>query len=783
MKYGHFDDASRAYVLTDPLPPKPWINYLGNRRLTAFLSQNAGGLLWYYEPQTRRISRYHYIPAPADRPGCYVYVQDKQSGEVWNPHFAPTCTDLDRYECRHTPGVTSFLGEKDGAQVEVTYAIPPGDDVMLWKVTARNSSDRDIDLKLVSYLEFGLLEFQRETLAWCYLKHHCGFKYDPAYRAIRYDYHVFEAAHTPAMVFACTEPVAGYDCSRDAFVGRTGSLELPAALRPGGKLSNSELPLGGHGAGILGVDVQLAPGGTREFAYLFAIGDTWADTDRLLDQYADMAQVDAGIQAVQSFWEERLSRLQVEMGDAPVERFVNTWSAYNSVIALELARSISTDHMGLDGLRYRDTTQDALGVANIDPDFAADRMRLVFAQQTQEGAGCFSFYPHNAIPTLVNPDRSDNTVWQIYTMKNLVAETGDFSLLDEMIPFRDGGSATVYDHMLLGLQYIHRRRGPRGLPTLYHADWNDGLALFQDEAAESVMTGMQLVYSCKQFAELAARYGRNDDVAWCNSVADELTGILNSELVWDGAWYRRLLLSNGKCLGSGANRQGRIYLNPQSWAVIAGVGDHAGRGTLAMQSAHELLDTPCGLALLTPPFVGIPEPEDPPLGSSPGTGENGAIFCHANTWAIIAEALLGNAERAYQYYRQLLPEMVIQQVGDDHYGREPYVYVSSIVGPVSDRFGAGGISWLTGTTNWMYIAATHYLLGIHPTYDGLRIHPCLPATVPHARVRRRFRGCMYDIEIENTGRGVVALEVDGEMIPGDVLPLMGERTCRVKCWC
>jgi cellobiose phosphorylase len=745
--FGHYDPSGNAYVITDPATPRPWINYLGNRRLRAFVSQNAGGLLWHEQPYSGRITRYHYTAAPGDRPGFYLYVRDRRTGQVWNPHFAPTCTALDSFECRHRPGRSEFVARKDSIEVSISYGIPPQDDVLLWQVQARNMGDKSADIQLVSYMEFGLLEFMREALGWCYLKNQFSLHYDPDLQAIRYDYHVFEAPSSPTMLFACTEPPAGWECSRDAFIGQTGSYERPLALQSGHELSNSDLPLGGHACAVEGVDLELAPGTARSLGFVFALADTWPEAEALRARYRTAEAVAEGIKQIDGFWKERLERTVVETSDPVFDRAVNTWIPYNSIVGLDLARTISTDHMGTDGLRYRDTTQDAIAVANVDPEFALLRMRQVFATQTPEGGGCFSFFPDDNRPISDNPRRCDNTVWQIYTIHNLIAETGRMELLDEEIPYRDGSVGTVYEHILIGLKYIYERRGPNGLPTLYHADWNDGLALFQDESAESVMLGMQLVYSCKLFKEIAVLRQAGDDLAWCDRVIDELTAILNSDKVWDGRWYRRLLLSNGKVLGSAANRQGRIYLNPQSWAVISGVGDFEGRGRIAMDAVAELLDTEAGLQILAPPFKGIPEPEDPPLGSNPGIGENGGIFCHANTWAVIAECLLGRGDRAWKYFRQILPEVVSEKFGADHYQREPYVFVSSIIGPVSDRFGEGGISWLTGTANWMHVAALHYILGVRPTLAGLQIKPCLPAALTQARVTRTYRGETHNIDL------------------------------------
>ncbi len=746
-RYGHFD--GRAYVVTDPSPPRPWINYLGNRRLRAFVSQNAGGLLWHREPFSRRITRYHYTAAPGDRPGFYLYLRDRDSGEVWNPHFAPACAPLDRFACRHRPGATVFEAARGGVEARVAYGIPPDDDVLLWRVTLRNAGGRPVSLQAVSYLEFGLLEFLREAVGWCYLKNQFSLRFDAALNAIRYDYHVFEAPFAPRMLFGCTDPVDGWACSRDAFIGATGTYAAPAALGRGRDLPDADLPLGGHACAVEAVDVRLDPGAERTFGFVFALGDDPPAAEAVLARYRTAASLDAGFERIDAFWERRLSRLQVRTGDEPFDRAVNTWIPYNSLVALDLARTISTDHMGTDGLRYRDTAQDALAAAAIDPDFAERRLLQVLARQRSDGAGCMAFFPDDPRPATERPRRSDNTVWPVYTAFQLVAETGDPGLLERPVPFRDGGEAGVLEHLARGLRHIERHRGPHGLPLLFHADWNDGLALFGDERAESVMLGMQLVYACKLLGGLAGRAGDAELVSWCGRLAGELTERLNDDAVWDGRWYRRLLLSSGKTLGSAANRQGQIFLTPQCWSVLSGVGDAGGRGRAAMDAVAEQLDTACGLRILAPPFTGIPEPEDPPLGSHPGVGENGGIFCHANAWAVIAEALLGRAERAYGYFRAILPEVVSERVGPEHYEREPYVFVSSIVGPGSERFGQGGISWLTGTASWMHVAATQYLLGIRPTLDGLTVTPCLPAAIERVEATRRFRGARYVIEIDN----------------------------------
>lgn len=752
-----FDPAGDACVITDPLRPRPWINYLGNRRLRAFVSHNAGGLLWFREPCSRRITRYHYTAPPGDRPGFYLYIRDRESGAVWNPHFAPTCTSLDSFACHHAPGRTRFEAKKDGVAVEVEYLIAPDDDVMLWRCRVVNERKTKAALQLTTYMEFGLLEFMREALGWCYLQNQFSLHYDAECKAIHYDYHVFEAPESPAILFGSDTSADGWTCSRDAFIGFTGTLADPEALRPGCDLRNDDLPLGGHSCAVLGHDLNLAPDQSAERIYVLALAADKPAASDLLTRFAKREAWEQALESVDALWRERLGVARITTRDDLLNRAVNTWIPTNALTALDLARTISTDHMGTDGLRFRDTMQDALAAVSTDSEFAAYRIEQVLAQQSRSGAGCMAFFPEERRPVTTDVDRSDNTVWPAFTIHQFVSETGDYEWLDKPVGFRDGGEDTVYGHLKLGLEYILGRCGPHGLPMLFHADWNDGLALFGDPDAESVMLGMQMVYALKLLGSLAKINNRPGDVQWSREQARALTDTLNSDAVWDGGWYRRLLLSNGKTLGSEGNAQGKIYLNPQSWSVLSGVGDYEGRGRMAMRAAAEYLDTDSGLRILAPPFRGIPEPGDPPLGSHPGVGENGGIFCHANTWAIMAECLLGNADRAWKYFRRILPEALCAHNGVSRYQREPYAFVSSVVGPDSSLFGEGGISWLTGTASWMQVAFWQYLVGLRPGLDGMEVVPCLPDALLPCTVKRRFRGRNFEISVDKdpvTGRWI-----------------------------
>ena len=745
--YGRFDDANRAYVITDPDTPQPWVNYLSNGRFVALLSNQAGGLCFLHDPQTRRLTRYHWLSAPADRPGFYVYLKGDGDSQAWNPHFAPTRTPLTRSECRHAAGSTTFTAERDGLRATLRFAIPASDDVLLWDLTLENLADRPRTVQAATYCEFGILEFAREVW-WCYLKSHTGTTWDEALGAIRYDYHAFEAVHTPRVLLTATRRPDGFDCARDGFLGRGRGYEAPQALERGP--TGSQLPGGGQGCGSLYHRLELPARGSVRIAWALNVAATWEAVETQAKHYATLTGVDAGLASLDAAWAARCGVCQIASADPHLDRVVNTWGPLNAQIALERTRDISTDHMGLDGARFRDTAQDALAVANSDPEYAKLRLRQVLAVQHSDGGGVFNFFPYGKQEPGLAPHRSDNTVWPVYTIDNLVRETGSTAFLDEVLPWRDGGTATIYEHLRRGLQHIWERRGPHGLPTLFHADWNDGLAVFRDEAAESVMLGLQLVHAANLLRPWAEERGDRAAAALCVEMAGEMTRICNSDVCWDGGWYRRLLLSNGLRIGSSERPQGRIYLEPQVWAVMSGVATGA-RAKACMDAAWELLGSKRGLLICAPPYTGFPNPTDPLVGNAPGTGENGAIFCHANTWAVIAYAMLGDAERAYTVFRQVWPGLCAEEQGQDHWGKEPYVFNSTINGPARGAdFGKAGISWLTGTATWMQVALTQHLLGVRPERDRLAVSPCLPESLGEVRVVRRLRGQEHRLRLRGS---------------------------------
>ena len=768
--FGYFDDNTSEFVITNPYTPKPWINYLTNSSLTCFVSQQAGGLAYYMDPCTRRITRYHYLPVPQDRPGFYVYIKDNTKNTLWNPHFAPTCCEIDFYECRHGLGYTTFKGKNDDIQATVKYFVPPDDNILALDVCLENLSDENRDISIASYIEFGLLEYLRETIAWCYLKHQFSCTYEEDENWIKYDYHAFESPFSPAIFFSCTEKADSYDCLRESFCGRCGSLEKPTSLNENGP-TNSQATQGDHSCGVIGIERHVKAGERIRFAYILGACDDWEEAIPLRKKFSNIPAIEDAYSSLVSVWNRRTKVFHLANGEEHLRRWVNMWNPLSCYITGSLPSHISVDHTGLGGSRTRDKMQTALPLATIEPEECKKWIRLILSQQSSDGSTCFGFHPYHPAPREYEPKRCDNNVWPIYTVANLVNEEGSLDFLKEDLPFSDKGRASVYEHILLGLKNIYKHKGKSDLPALFHADWNDHLAIFGDENSGSVMLGMQMVHSLKLLAGFAELLGKCEDVSWCLDTASELTDILNSSDVWDGSWYSRLLLTNGTNLGSKERPEGQIYLTPQAWSVISGVGTFDNRGKTAMDEVNARLNTSRGLVIQTPPYTGIPNPQDPLTSHNLGIGENGGIFCHANTWAIIAECLLGNGDRAFEYYRKILPSVASQDMGQDHWGREPYAFASSINGPAcGNDFGKGGISWLTGTAPWMYIAATQYILGIQPTLQGLRINPCIPDEWPGFRVLRRFRGAIYDIEVRNERRGDGPLVIEnGTGLEGTVL--------------
>ncbi|MHB9026083.1 MAG: GH36-type glycosyl hydrolase domain-containing protein [Armatimonadota bacterium] len=773
MQYGYFDDAAREYVISNPETPGAWINYLMGGELYAFISQAAGGVAFYREPAEGRLTRYRFNGLPVDSPGFYLYIQDGET--TWNPSFCPTRTPLDTYRCRHGLGYTTFESSKNGIAAKVTYTIPPDDPVLLWSVELTNTSQETRALQLSTYLEFSLHTFTKDEFAYCVCGNQWRLTFDPAVNGIRIDYFAFESPFHGQSIFASSAPVTAYEIDRERFIGPGRTEHDPIALERG--LSNSEVPDGGrYACGALQHAVTLAPGETHRVLYRYAVSDDFAKSARLLQQYAHPEDGEAALAQIRDHWAGALDAAQMQTPDAAMNVLENTWFPYNSRVTFTLGRSISTRHTGGGGaLRYRDSMQDALPAVTLFPADAKTRIAQILHTMYADGQCSLGVNPATMQPSGPREKeiiRSDAAVWGVFTVHQYLAETGDFAFLDAMVPYLDGGEGTVFEHLVRSLRFIAEHTGKDGLPSLFTVDWNDFLQIFTVSytGGQSVMVAEQFIYAARLLEEIAALRGRATEVTFLTPAAEGFRAVLESDACWDGGWYRRLLGDN-LIMGSRENADAQIFLNTQSWAVIAGTMD-AGRTRAAMDAVYERLNTPHGIRLFAPPFHLMPDGVTRVPANTPGAGENGGIFLHANTWAVMAEALLGRGDRAWEYYSQILP---VNMSGKDpeRYQNEPYAFSSWVYGPDHERYGAGQLSWLTGGVAWMYVVGWEYILGIRPTLTGLQISPCIPSTWPGFTAQRVWRGTRYDITVENPQglcRGRIELLVDGVPYPGDTLP-------------
>ncbi len=786
--YGAFDDAAREYVIRRPDTPLPWLNYLGQDDLFGLCTNTAGGYTFWRDARLRRLTRYRYNDAPLDSVGRYLYVRDGET--IWNPGWKPTKTPLDHYECRQGLGYTGIVGAKDGIEVELCFFVPLGEDVEIWRTTVRNRGEATKTLRLFSYVEFCLYEALNDmtnfqsTYSLGEVEVECGgaaIFHTTEHRARR--------AHVT--LFACTHDVTGFDTSRDAFVGVHNGLHeaaVPLAGRATGSIAHGWNPIGAYE-----LDLELAPGASETFSFLLAYipdGGIPAGLE-LLDRYAERAEVDDALETLRGRWDELLSRFQVECPDPHLTRMLNTWNQYQCMTTFNLSRSTSLFETGIGrGMGFRDSNQDVLGFVHLIPDRARQRILDLAATQLSDGT-CFHQYQPLTRQgnTEIGGNFLDDHLWLVVSTCAYVKETGDTSILLEPVGYADtpGSGEGLLRHLETSIAYTLAHRGPHGLPLIGHADWNDCLNLnaFSTEAnesfqtagdvegavAESVMIAGLFLFAAAELAALYRHLGRDSDAGAIDGVRSEMLATVESE-AWDGEWYIRAFDAESRPIGSHVCEEGAIFVESQAWCVLGGAGAHDGRARRALENVHGRLTTPDGIVLQQPAYSRY-YPELGEISSyPPGYKENAGIFCHTNPWITLAWCRLGEAERALATYLAICPST--RETRLETYRCEPYVYAQMVAGPDAATPGEAKNSWLTGAAAWTFVSGTQGLLGIVPDYDGLRIDPCIPPGWESFGVVRHFRGVDYEITIGNpTGvsGGVASLRVDGEDVPGNLVPL------------
>ena len=791
-EYGAFDDAAREYVIRRPDTPLPWLNYLGQDDLFGLCTNTGGGYTFWRDARLRRLTRYRYNDAPLDSVGRYLYVRDGDT--VWNPGWKPAKTPLDRYECRHGLGYTRIRGARDDVEVELCFFVPPGDDVELWAATVRNTGATTKQLRLFSYVEFCLYE-ALDDMTNFQSTYSLGEVEVARGGAAIFHTTGHRARRAHVTLFGCTHDVAGFDTSRDAFVGAHNGLHeaaVPLGGHATGSIAHGWNPIGAHE-----LELELEPGESETFSFVLAYVDEGGIPSglELLDRYAEPGAVDDAFARLQAHWDELLSRLQVSCPDPHANRMLSTWNQYQCMATFNLSRSASLFESGIGrGMGFRDSNQDVLGFVHLIPDRARQRILDLAATQLSDGTCFHQYQPLTREGNAeIGGNFLDDHLWLVVSTCAYVKETGDTSILLEPVGYADtpGSGEDLLHHLEASIGYTLAHRGPHGLPLIGHADWNDCLNLnsfstqpnesfqtaddVEGAVAESVMIAGLFLYAAAELVRLYRHLGRDADADRIADVRAEMLAAVEAE-AWDGEWYVRAFDAESRPVGSRVCDEGQIYVESQAWCVLGGAGARDGRAHRALDSVHERLTTPDGIVLQQPAYSRYRAELGEIASYPPGYKENAGIFCHTNPWITLAWCRLGEAEHALATYLAICPSTREERI--ETYRCEPYVYAQMIAGPDAATPGEAKNSWLTGTAAWAFVSGTQGLLGIVPDYDGLRIDPCIPRTWEKFRVTRRFRGVDYEITVTNPAGlsgGVRSLRVDGNDVPGNLVPLAAGR--------
>lgn len=738
--------------------PTPWMNYLSNGTFHTMMSHAGGGVAFYKSPQIWRINHYKFFHIPTDRSGFYTYIKD--GDEFWCPTNEPCRCKPEKWTSTHGMGYTRFEAYRKGINVTATYFVGKYENALIWNLKFK--SDKDKKVKLFPFVELGMMEFMRELQWQCYNKHQLSvYALDDI---LVYKYGVESQPlpdQTPLIYFASNAKISGFDGDRDEFIGSFRSEEDPILVEKG-KCSNSELS-GGDPCFALEIELDLKAGEEKTVNVFLGAAMTDDDVKKSVAHLREEDFVEKSFAALKEHWDNHLAKFQCEVPDKDAQAMINIWNPYQAERNFQFSRNISYYATGtFRGTGMRDTAQDILSMVPFDLRRAKDKLNLLLTQQYNDGHTNHYFFPNEGWEPLARI-HSDNHLWLILTCYTICMEEGTLDYLDEVVTFYDGGKGTVWEHIKKSVDFTMANIGEHGFPLMLASDWNDMLfKVCRKGKGESIWTGMQLGYVLPMIATLAELKGESRQKY--DDIYGQMKKLVNTT-AWDGEWFIRCITDEGRFIGSNKEPQAKIWINSQSWAVMSGLGD-PDKQVKAMDSVKKYLDTDLGIKKLHPAMYEYPSKEDPLTYDNKGCSENGSIFCHANTWAIIAECMLGRPENAYKYYHQLIPMVAQEKAGEWRYKAEPYVYSSNIFGPESLRFGLANVSWLSGTASWMYIAVTQYMLGIKAKWDGLEINPCLTKEMLPAKVTRVFRGVTYNITITENKK--VFVPFDGKKKTVDI---------------
>ena len=792
--YGYFDDDEREYVVTDPRTPWPWINYLGCQEFFSLISNTAGGYSFYRDAKFRRLTRHRYNNVPLDDGGRYFYLRDGDT--IWSPGWKPCREPLDHYECRHGMGYTRITGERAGLRASVLFFVPLDANIELQLVTVENRSATPRRVTLFSLQEWCLWNAEDDTTNF---QRNFSTGEVEVEGSVIYHKTEYRERRNHYAFYGVNADIAGFDTDRQRFLGRYNGFDRPQAVvegRAGNSVAHGWSPIASHC-----LEIELQPGERRDL--VFQLGyvelppeDKWAapgvinkrPARELMARFDRVDKARDAFEALRAYWDDLLGRFRIDSADARLDRMVNTWNPYQCMVTFNLSRSASYFEAGIGrGMGFRDSNQDLLGALHLDPGRARQRILDIAATQFEDGSVYHQYQPLTKRGNAqIGGNFNDDPLWLVCSTTAYVRETGDFGILGEEVPWENDArrTASLLNHLKASFDHVLNNRGPHGLPLIGRADWNDCLNLncfstdpdesFQTTGngrgavAESVLIAAMFVLYGHEYADLCRRIGAESEAERAQRAVLGMTTAIERH-GWDGEWFLRAYDAAGEPVGSRANDEGRIFIEPQGLAVMAGVGLADGRARQALDAVAEHLACDYGIVLNFPAFTRY-RPEYGEISSyPPGYKENGGIFCHNNPWIMIAETRLGRGDRAFDYYTRIAPAW---QEHVELRTIEPYVYAQMVAGKEAHRPGEAKNSWLTGTAAWNFHAITEHILGIRPDYEGLRVDPCIPPDWKEYRVTRRFRGSTYRIHVQNpngVSRGVRRMTVNGVEVGGNVI--------------
>ncbi len=798
MEYGFFDDKNREYVITEPRTPWPWINYLGTEDFFSLISNTAGGYSFCKDAKFRRITRYRYNNVPMDSGGKYFYIND--GTDIWNPGWKPCKTRLDSYECRHGMNYTKIVGSKNGIEASVLYFVPLKTWAEVQKVTLTNTSTEKKNIKLFSFVEWCL---------WNAATDMENFQRNFSTGEVEIDgstiYHKteYKERRNHYAYYSVNAPIQGFETDRETFFGLYNGFDEPQTVlegKPTNSVAHGWSPIASHY-----LEIELAAGESKDLIFVLGYVENPQEekfeskgvinkvrAKQTLAKLDTVAKVDAAFTELCDYWDKLLQIYTVQSSDDKLNRMVNIWNQYQCMITFCFSRSASFFESGIGrGMGFRDSNQDLIGFVHQIPERARERIIDIASTQFPDG-GCY----HQYQPLTkrgndgIGGGFNDDPMWLIFGTVGYLRETGDFSILDEPVPFdnQPGSEKSLFEHLKISFEHVVNNLGPHGLPLIGRADWNDCLNLncfsndpnesFQTtenktegSKAESLMIAGLFVFSGRDYVELCRQLGKETEAAEAQKAIDDMVEAVK-KYGWDGEWFLRAYDYYGNKVGSDENEEGKIFIESNGWCTMAGIGLEEGLVDKALDSVKERLDCEHGIVLNNPAFTKY-YIEYGEISSYPaGYKENAGIFCHNNPWVIIGETVRGNGNAAWDYYRKICPAYIKDQ---KLHKVEPYVYSQMVAGKDAFRPGEGKNSWLTGTAAWNYYTITQFILGIKPTYSGLKVEPCIPADWKGYNVQRQFRGATYNIEVKNLSgsmKGIRSLKVDGKLIDGDIIPIM-----------